>query len=93
MILLRLFQINFIESRASILTTSIASDPGDLTERDSLSQANIELQAEKILKVGLRKTRGNFSVSCIHSLMSVIRYSNFNFTFKFPFIFVFLHTV
>jgi len=38
------------ESRASILTTSIASDPGDLTERDSLSQANIELQAEKILK-------------------------------------------
>ena len=41
-----------IESRASFMTTSNTSEPGDLNEKESLSQANIELQAEKILKVG-----------------------------------------
>lgn len=43
----------FVESRASFMTTSNASEHGELAERESLSQANIELQAEKILKVGL----------------------------------------
>ncbi|XP_065069887.1 dynein axonemal intermediate chain 4-like isoform X2 [Rhopilema esculentum] len=38
------------ESRASFMTTSNTSDVGDLQERESLSQANIDMQAEKILK-------------------------------------------
>ena len=33
------------------MTTSNQSESGELTDRDSSSQINIELQAEKILKV------------------------------------------
>ena len=33
------------------MTTSNNSDTGDVTERESVSQASIDLQAEKVLKV------------------------------------------
>ena len=33
------------------MTTSNTSDVGELQERESLSQANIDMKAEKILKV------------------------------------------
>lgn len=43
------------------MTTSNTSEPGDSTERESMSQANIELQAEKILKVNFEKFVDNSS--------------------------------
>lgn len=43
------------ESKASFMTTSNQSDSGDITDRESVSQATIDLQAEKILKLDSMK--------------------------------------